>query len=198
MSRSNSPQVLGLVIITAATSGPSRAFSAARSTRPSAVAGMSSTREAGEGRGRGVGAVRGFGDEHDLAVPLAALLQRRLDAQDAAQFTVRAGLGRHRDAVHAGQLDQPDRQFVDDRQRALHGIDRLRAGGRRRSRAAAPSARSAADCASSCTSRAGTGRGRSRNSGAIGGCSGGSSPAPTGRPGRSARCARDCRACWSR
>jgi hypothetical protein len=40
MSRSNRPQVLGLVIITPAMSGPSRAVSAARSTRPSGVAGM--------------------------------------------------------------------------------------------------------------------------------------------------------------
>jgi hypothetical protein len=38
------PQVLGLVIITAATSGPSRALSAARSTRPAAFAGIASTR----------------------------------------------------------------------------------------------------------------------------------------------------------
>ena len=37
MSGSNRPQVLGLVIITAATSGPSRAFSASRSTRPRGV-----------------------------------------------------------------------------------------------------------------------------------------------------------------
>ena len=44
MSGSNRPQVLGLVIITPATSGPSRAFSASRSTRPAAVAGMFSTR----------------------------------------------------------------------------------------------------------------------------------------------------------
>ncbi|PAV93535.1 hypothetical protein WR25_26800 [Diploscapter pachys] len=56
---------------------------------------------------------------------LATLLQRRLDAQDTAQLAMRARLGAHRDAVHAGQLDQPHRQFVDDAQRALHGIDRL-------------------------------------------------------------------------
>jgi hypothetical protein len=44
MSGSNSPQVFGFVIITPATSGPSRAFSASRSTRPRSFAGMFSTR----------------------------------------------------------------------------------------------------------------------------------------------------------
>ena len=38
---------------------------------------------------------------------------------------MRAGLGRHRHAVHAGQRDQPMRQFVDDLERALHGRNRL-------------------------------------------------------------------------
>ena len=80
MSRSNRPQVLGLVIITAATSGPSRALSAARSTRPSAVAGMFSTAIAGEGGGRGIGAVRALGDQDDRA-RIAARFERRADAR---------------------------------------------------------------------------------------------------------------------
>ena len=102
MSGSNSPQVLGLVIITAATSGPSRAFSAARSTRPVGGRGNILDLIAGEGGGGGIGAVRAFGHEHDLA-RIAARLERGADAQDAAQFAMRAGLGRHRHAMHAGQ-----------------------------------------------------------------------------------------------
>jgi hypothetical protein len=116
MSRSNRPQVLGLVIITPATSGPSRAVSAARSTRPSAVAGMFST-EARKGRRRRIGAMRAFGHQDDLAGSPAP--QRGLDAQHAAQLAMRPGLGRHGDAVHAGQR-QPVRQFIDHFQRALH------------------------------------------------------------------------------
>ena len=42
-SRSNRPHVFGLVSITAATSGPSFALNASRSTRPSSVPGTSST-----------------------------------------------------------------------------------------------------------------------------------------------------------
>jgi hypothetical protein len=38
---------------------------------------------------------------------------------------MRTGLGRHRDAVHAGQIDQPEGQFVDHLQRALHRFLRL-------------------------------------------------------------------------
>src|SRR3546814_374509 len=54
---------------------------------------------------------------------LAALLERRLDAQYAAQFAMRPRLGAHRDAVHAGEADQPEGEFVDHTERALHGID---------------------------------------------------------------------------
>src|SRR3546814_3443038 len=60
-------------------------------------------REAREGRGRGIGAVRAFGDEDHAAV-FSARFQRRLDAENAAEFAMRARLGRHRDAVHAGEL----------------------------------------------------------------------------------------------
>src|SRR3546814_9961002 len=51
-------------------------------------------------------AVGAFGDEDDAAV-LAARRERRLDAQNAAQFAMRARLGRHGDAVHPGERDQP-------------------------------------------------------------------------------------------
>ena len=47
-SSSNRPQVLGFVTMIAATSAPSFAFSAARSTRPRAVAGFTSTSTIGQ------------------------------------------------------------------------------------------------------------------------------------------------------
>ena len=81
-------------------------------------------REAGKGGGRGIGPVRAFGDEQHPPV-LAARFERRLDAQDPAKLAVRARLGRHGDAVHAGEFDQPHREFVDDRKRALHRFLRL-------------------------------------------------------------------------
>src|SRR3546814_9515462 len=74
-------------------------------------------REAREGRGRGIGAVRAFWDEDHSAV-LAARFERRLDAENAAEFAMRARLGRHRDAVHTGELDQPFGELVDHRIRS--------------------------------------------------------------------------------
>ena len=144
---------------------------------------------AGEGRGRRIGAVRAFGDEDDLAL-VAPRLERRADREQPAQFAVRARLGAHRDAVHAGQAHQPLAEPVDQLRARPAPCRSAAAGGCRRSRAAAPSFRTAADCASSCSCRAGTGRGRSHNSGATGGCSDAPSPARTGRPGRSSACAR--------
>ena len=79
---------------------------------------------AGERRGCRVGAVRALGDEDDGAI-LAARVERRLDTQNSAQFAMRARLGAHRDAFHAGQRDQPVRQLVDDAERALDGVLRL-------------------------------------------------------------------------
>ncbi len=82
-------------------------------------------RKAGKGRRCRVSAVRGFGNENDLAIPLAARLKGCLDAQNAAQLPMRARLGTHRNAVHPGQLDEPHRQLVDDAQRALYTVHRL-------------------------------------------------------------------------
>lgn len=59
-----------------------------------------------EGRRGGVGAMRGFGDEHDLA-RLAARLVRGADREHAAQLAVRARLRAHGDLGHAGQRLQP-------------------------------------------------------------------------------------------
>ncbi len=103
---SNRPQVLGLVIITAATSGPKRAFSASRSTRPAVVRGDILDAIAAEGSSRRVGAMRALGHKHHLA-RVAPRLERGTDAEQAAQLAMCAGLGAHRDAVHAGQRDQP-------------------------------------------------------------------------------------------
>ena len=83
-------------------------------------------RVAGKGGGGGVGAVRGFGDQDDLAGALALRLQRGLNRQDAAQFAMRAGLGTHRHRMHPGQHHQPMRELMDHLQRALHRIDRLK------------------------------------------------------------------------
>ncbi len=77
-----------------------------------------------EGGSRRVGAVRALGHQHDLA-RIAARFERGADAQDAAQLAMRARLGAHRNAVHAGQLDQPEGKFVDYFERAAHRIDRL-------------------------------------------------------------------------
>ena len=85
---------------------------------------------AAEGRGRGVGAVRAFGHQHDFA-RIAARLERGANAQQAAQFAVRAGLGRHRDAVHAGEVDQPESELVDQLDRAADrflGLERVDVG----------------------------------------------------------------------
>ena len=79
---------------------------------------------AGEGGGRRIGAVRAFGHEDNLA-RVAPRLERGADAQDAAQLAVRARLGAHGDAVHAGEVDQPEGELVDYLERAAHGRDRL-------------------------------------------------------------------------
>ena len=112
MSGSNRPQVLGLVIITAATSGPSRAFKCLQID--AAVLGRRDILDpiAAEGGGRRIGAVGAFGDQHNLA-RIAARLERRADAQQAAKFAMGAGLRAHRDAVHAGEVDQPRGELVD-------------------------------------------------------------------------------------
>ena len=78
----------------------------------------------GKGCGRRIGAMGAFRHEDHFA-SIAARFQRSPDTQDTAQLAMRASLGRHRHAMHAGQLDQPDRQFVDHAERALHAVDRL-------------------------------------------------------------------------
>ena len=80
--------------------------------------------EPGKGSGCRIGAVGAFRNEDDLAV-LAPGFERRLDREDAAQFPVRARLGRHGNAVHTGQGNQPIGQFVDHGQGPLHGFTRL-------------------------------------------------------------------------
>src|SRR3546814_1333928 len=55
----------------------------------------------------------------DTLLPYTTLFR----SQYAAQFAMRPRLGAHRDAVHAGEADQPEGEFVDHTERALHGID---------------------------------------------------------------------------
>ena len=124
MSGSNRPQVLGLVIITAATSGPEPRLQRLEIDAAGRVRRDVLDAIAGEGGGRRVGAVRAFRDEDDLAL-VAARFERRADAEQAAQLAMRAGLRAHRDAVHAGELEQPDGELVDHLQRALDRLLRL-------------------------------------------------------------------------
>ena len=85
----------------------------------------------------------------------AARLERGADRQQAAQFAMRAGLGRHRHRRHAGQRGQPMRQLRRSPPARPARSTAAAADGGRQSPAAAPSSRSGADCASSCRSRAG-------------------------------------------
>ena len=79
---------------------------------------------AGEGGRGGIGAMRARRHKHDFAL-VAASLERGADAQEAAQFAMRAGLGAHRHAVHPGEVEQPERQLIDHLERALDGLLRL-------------------------------------------------------------------------
>ena len=81
--------------------------------------------EASKGRRCGIGAMRRFGNKDDRSV-FAARFERCLDAQDAAQFTMRTRLGRHSDTIHPGQLNQPHRKFLNDGKRTLHRFLRLK------------------------------------------------------------------------
>jgi hypothetical protein len=79
---------------------------------------------AAEGRGRGVRPVRALRHKHHLP-RIAAGLERRADAQQAAQLTVRPRLGAHGQAVHAGEVEQPEGELIDHLERALHRFPRL-------------------------------------------------------------------------
>ena len=79
---------------------------------------------ADERGGRGVGAVRGFGHQ-DAAADFAARFDGRLDRHEAAEFAMRAGLGREGDRRHAGEGLQPVRETVDQRPGALNRLLRL-------------------------------------------------------------------------
>ena len=73
---------------------------------------------AADGRGCGIGAMRGVGDQ-DLLARVALRLVPRADEQDAGEFAMRAGRGLQRDGVHAGDLDQAALQQIDDFKNAL-------------------------------------------------------------------------------
>ena len=51
--------------------------------------------------------------------------QRRRDRHQAAQLAMRAGLGRERHRAHIGEVEQPARQLLHQRERALHRRLRL-------------------------------------------------------------------------
>src|SRR3546814_11478531 len=71
--------------------------------------------------GRGVGAMRAFGDEQHAPV-LAARFERCLDAKDAAKFAMCTRLRRHGDAMHPRKRDQPFDQVVYHRVAAFHSF----------------------------------------------------------------------------
>ena len=79
---------------------------------------------AGKGCGCGIGAMGAFGDQNHCA-RIAARLEGGADTQQPAQLAMRARLGRHRNAVHPGQCDQPLGQLIDDLQRPAHRMLRL-------------------------------------------------------------------------
>ena len=141
MRGSNRPQVLGLVSMIAATSGPSLRFQRIGiDMAVSASPGTSSTVKPASAAVAGLVPCAEDGTRMRRAL-LAARFDGRADREQAAQFAMRAGLGRHRHGRHAGQRGQPAHQFGNQLQRALHRLLRLRADGDRRSPAAAPSSR---------------------------------------------------------
>ena len=97
---------------------------------------------ADEGGGGGVGAVGAGGDQDGAAVALAGGLVGGLDAEQAAELAVGAGLGRHGHRRHAGQRLQPMGQAVDQLERALGGrAVSARGAGRRSQPCGRPSLR---------------------------------------------------------
>ena len=83
---------------------------------------------AADGRGGGVGAVGGVGND-DLAARIALRLVPCANQQNAGELAVRAGGGLQRDGVHAGDFDEAALQQVDDFKHALR--ERLGAVGMR-------------------------------------------------------------------
>ena len=79
---------------------------------------------AGKGGSRRISAMCAFGHQHHLA-GIATSLQRGANRQHPAQFPVRPRLGAHRYAVHPGELDEPESEFVNHFQRAANRVDGL-------------------------------------------------------------------------
>ena len=110
----------------AATSGPSAAATASGWTRPSGPAGTTRTEKPSAAAVAGLVPWADSGASTTLRVaasPRAAY--GGLDRHHAAHFAMGAGLGRQRHGRHVGEREQPVGQFLHQRQRALHGRDRL-------------------------------------------------------------------------
>ena len=105
MFSSKTPSVFGFVIIRPATSSSTTV--PARRDRPSRVSLRLDVldRVAGDGGGRGIGAVRRIGNQ-DLLARIAARFEQRADQQDAGQLAMRAGRRLQRHGVHAGDLGE--------------------------------------------------------------------------------------------
>ena len=83
-------------------------------------------REAEQRGGRRIGAVRRFRHQHDPPRrSLALRVDGGLDRHHAEQLAVGAGLGRQRHRRHAGQGHEIAGELAHQRERALHGRERL-------------------------------------------------------------------------
>ena len=126
ISRSNNPQVLGLVSMIAATSGASALRTASTVTIPSSPGRYGSHGIADQRGGGWVGAMGGIGNQHHAPrLSFSARFDRRLDRHHAAELAMRAGLWRHRDGVHARHGQQGVGERLDKFERPLRGRNRL-------------------------------------------------------------------------
>ena len=81
---------------------------------PLGVAGHGHDREASHRGARGIGAVRGGGDQADLAAALAARLVPPADGEQARVFAVGAGVGLKRNGRETGDFREPGLQIGEE------------------------------------------------------------------------------------
>ena len=128
ISFSNTPQVLGLVSMTAGDAALAGQRLETHRIDPAApVLRDRDHLEAEHGGGGGVGAMGGIRHQHALPVRIrrAARVERGADRHHPAKLAMRAGAGRQRHAGHACQHRQPALEFAAERQRTLHRALRL-------------------------------------------------------------------------
>ena len=79
----------------------------------------------GDHRGRGIGAVRGVGDQNFLARASLRVFEVGANQQQAGQFALRARRGLQRAGIHAGNFDEAIQQQLQNFQAALREFLRL-------------------------------------------------------------------------